>query len=154
MPLESSHFPYSSHEKNFILTSSIWNVFLFASSSQGGSRSVVNMEWDKIWAFNKKVHFYCFLTDCPDLLQQSPNHLKWPICRSVSVLTYVVRAAQDCFISLFCFTCLYEDMSYSWLFVCLTPFASERQRGHNGWICQRPHRPVIELQRLACWVHC
>lgn len=23
--------------------------------AQGGSRSVVTMEWDKIWAFNKKV---------------------------------------------------------------------------------------------------
>lgn len=26
--------------------------------AQGGSRSVVMMEWDKIWAFNKKVRLY------------------------------------------------------------------------------------------------
>lgn len=26
--------------------------------AQGGSRSVVVMEWDKIWSFNKKVSLY------------------------------------------------------------------------------------------------
>lgn len=26
--------------------------------AQGGSRSVVMMDWDKIWAFNKKVFIY------------------------------------------------------------------------------------------------
>lgn len=32
--------------------------------AQGSSRSVVFMEWDKIWAFNKKVQFYTFLYYC------------------------------------------------------------------------------------------
>ena len=27
--------------------------------AQGSSRSVVQMEWDKIWAINKKVFVYC-----------------------------------------------------------------------------------------------
>lgn len=27
--------------------------------AQGGSRSVVTMEWDKIWSFNKKVIHFC-----------------------------------------------------------------------------------------------
>ena len=30
--------------------------------AQGGSRSVVTMEWDKIWSFNKKVQYINCLT--------------------------------------------------------------------------------------------
>jgi len=33
--------------------------------AQGSSRSVVMMEWDKIWAFNRKVNLTCALLCAP-----------------------------------------------------------------------------------------
>lgn len=42
--------------------------FLFP---QGGSRSVVNMEWDKIWAFNKKVRSH------------SVKHVHFKVCSAL-----------------------------------------------------------------------
>ena len=41
--------------------------------SQGSSKSIVMMEWDKIWAFNKKVSNCPICPHCP-LIHLLPGH--------------------------------------------------------------------------------
>uniref|UniRef100_A0A8D0CJ94 Bifunctional glutamate/proline--tRNA ligase n=1 Tax=Scleropages formosus TaxID=113540 RepID=A0A8D0CJ94_SCLFO len=58
-------------------------------AAQGGSRSVVNMEWDKIWAFNKKVSVTC------DLLVIDPVAPRYTALLESQVVPVSIPEAQQ-----------------------------------------------------------